>query len=117
MGGEFIGARADSHVNDPRRPDGADPTRELIEELLRTGLVLVDLLGSLLDDMPDDAFPGEDNAAVLVEMVVGSCRPAVEAVGESECWTATALIASVKDRVLDDLRAAAELSRSQKKPL
>jgi hypothetical protein len=71
-------------------------------------------MGSLLEEMPEESFPGEDNALVLLEMVVGSCRPAVEAAGESECWAATALIGSLRDRVIDDLRAAAELARKDR---
>jgi hypothetical protein len=47
----------------------------VIVELLRTGLTLVDLLSSLLEDLPDDAFPGEENGEVLIEMVAGSCAP------------------------------------------
>jgi hypothetical protein len=93
------------------RPDKADPTQVLIEELLRTAFSLEDVMASLLEDMPDESFPGEDNAAVLLEMVVGSCRPAVAAAGEPECWRTIALVASVRDRVIDDLRAAAELAK------
>lgn len=90
--------------------NGADVARTLVEELLRTGLVLCDTLASLLEDLPDDAFPGEDNAAVLIEMAVGSSRPAIAAAGEMNCWNAVALIGAVRDRVLDDLRVAAELA-------
>lgn len=85
----------------------ADATRDLVEELLRTGLTLVDLLDSLLEDLPSGAFPGEDNAAVLLEMVIGTCRPAVAAAGEAHCRRATALIGAVRDRVIHDLEAAA----------
>lgn len=91
--------------------DGLDAARVLIEELLRTSFSLKDVLASLLEDLPEEAFPGEDNAAVLLEMVVGSCRPAIEAAGEPNCWAAIALIGAVRDRVLDDLRTAAELAR------
>ncbi len=93
------------------RPGKADPTQVLIEELLRTAFSLEDVMASLLEDMPDESFPGEDNAAVLLEMVVGSCRPAVTAAGEPECWRTIALVASVRDRVIDDLQAAAELAK------
>jgi hypothetical protein len=86
--------------------------RVLIEELLRTAFALHDVLGSLLDDLPEDAFPGEDGAEVLLEMVVGSCLPALTAAGIEECEVATALVGAVRDRVLDDLRRAAELARS-----
>lgn len=82
----------------------------LVEELLRTSLSLGGMLASLLEDLPEDAFPGEDNAAVLMDMVVGSSRPAMEAAGESECWAAAALIGAVRERVLDDLQGAAEIA-------
>jgi hypothetical protein len=96
------------------RADGTDAAQLLIEELLRTALALGGVLASLLEDLPEEAFPGEDNAAVLIEMVVGSCRPAVEAAGEPDCWAATALIGAIRDRVIDDLRAAAEAARSDR---
>lgn len=92
--------------------DGVDATRALVEELLRTAFAFEAVLGALLEDLSEEAFPGEDNAAVLVEMVVGSCRPTIEAVGEPKCRAATALIGAVRDRVLDDLRAAAQLGRA-----
>jgi hypothetical protein len=95
----------------PDRTPSPDAAQVLIEELLMTALGLGAVLSSLLDDIPADAFPGEDSAEVLLEMVVGSSRPAAEAAGETRCWEASALIGAVRDRVLDDLRAAAELTR------
>ena len=91
----------------------ADAAQALVEELLRTAFSLQDIIGTFLEEMPEDSFSGEDNAAVLLEMVVGSCRPATEAAGESACWAATALIGSMRDRVIDDLRAALEIARRQ----
>lgn len=44
------------------RADGTDAAQVLTEELLRTGLG--DVLGLLLEDMPDDAFPGEDPISI-----------------------------------------------------
>jgi hypothetical protein len=97
---------------DPKTPFAdADPAQALVEEILRTGLALTDVLSSLLEDLPDDAFPGEPTGAVLIEMVVGSCRPAAEAAGEPTCRATTALLGAVRDRFLDDLRAAAERAR------
>jgi hypothetical protein len=84
-----------------------DLARTLVEELLRTAFALEGILASLLERLPEDAFPGEDNAPVLVEMVAGTCRPAVEAAGEPVAWGAVALIAAVRDRVVHDLRGAA----------
>jgi len=98
-----------SHFDD--RADDTDAARVLIEELLRTALALGGALASLLDDLPEDAFPGEDSAVALIEMVVGSCRPAIAAAGEPDCRRAAALVGAIRYRVLDDLRVAAELAR------
>jgi hypothetical protein len=97
-------------VSSHGRPE-TDVGQALIEELLRTAFSLLDVMGSLLEEMPEQNSQGEDNAAVLMEMVVGSCRPAVDAAGEAQCWATVALIGAVMDRVIDDLRAAVELAR------
>jgi hypothetical protein len=82
----------------------------LVQELLRTGLALVDTIGALIEEVPEDAFPGEDAGVVLVEMVVGSCRPSLEAAGAADCRVATALIAAIGESVHRDLRAAASMA-------
>ncbi|MGH2743551.1 MAG: hypothetical protein ACRDN8_13970 [Thermoleophilaceae bacterium] len=84
-----------------------DLARALVEELLRTAFALEGVLASLLEQLPEDAFPGDDSAAVLVEMVAGTCRPAVEAAGDRVGCGAVALIGAVRDRVLGDLKEAA----------
>lgn len=84
-----------------------DEVREFVEELLRTGLTLVDLLSALLDDVPDDAFPGEDPADALLDMLIGTLRPVVNAGGPDTVREATALLGAVRDRTLDDVRRAA----------
>jgi hypothetical protein len=96
-------------------PRGCDPvdleiTRALVEEVLRTALALEDVIVSLLDDLPDGAFPGEDPGLVLLEMVVGSVHPAAVAAGARECRVATALVGAIRERVIDDLRTAAVLA-------
>lgn len=83
----------------------------LVEELLRTSFWLADVLSILLEDLPADAFPGEEQAAVLIEMVAGSSLPAIEAAGASACLAAAELVVEIRERVLDDLRAAAMLAR------
>ncbi len=88
-------------------------TRELVEEILRTGFALTDLLGSLLEDLPAEAVPGEDNATVLLEMVTGTCLPVVSAAGEHDTRAATALVGAIRDKVIADLRRAAELVQTQ----
>lgn len=84
-----------------------DHAELLIRELLGAGLALMDVLSSLIEELPEDAFPGEDKAAVLLEMAIGSCRPAVAAAGERDCRAAITLVGAVRDRIFDDLRAAA----------
>jgi len=82
-------------------------TRELVEEVLRTAMALEDVVVSLLDDLPDGAFPGEDPGLVLLEMIVGSVHPAAIAAGLPDTRTATALVVAIRERVLADLHAAA----------
>lgn len=94
----------------PREAVDLEMTRDLVEEVLRTALALEDVMVSLLDSLPDDAFPGEDPGLVLLEMVVGSVHPAATAAGPRECRTATALVGAVRERVLEDLRTAAAMA-------
>ena len=89
--------------------------RELVVELLRTGLALANAMASLLDDLPADAFPGEDHAEVLLEMVAGSCAPVVQAAGDALCRDALGLIGAVHEKFLIDLRAAADLASQRQK--
>jgi hypothetical protein len=88
-----------------------DPARVLVEEVLRTGLMLSNVLATILEDLPEDAFPGEEPAAVLVEMVVGSIRPLAEAAGATTVTQTVALLGALSDRVVADLRAARDASR------
>jgi hypothetical protein len=96
-----------------RRAVDLDATRELVEEVLRTALALEDVMSGLLDELPPRAFPGEDNARVLLEMVVGSVHPATRAAGARDTHTATALVGAIRERVIADLHAAAELARER----
>ena len=90
-----------------------EATRGLVEEVLRTAMALEDVVASLLDDLPDGAFPGEDPGLVLLEMIIGSSHPAALAAGARDTRTATALVAAIRERVLADLHAAAELARER----
>src|ERR1700744_4740659 len=101
-----------SRRRDPHRRD-LEITRDLIEEVMLTAIALDDVIGALLDELPEGAFPGEENAHVLNEMVVGSVHPATRAAGPRACQTATALVAAIRERVLIDLHTAAELSRER----
>ncbi|UJA20734.1 hypothetical protein HJD18_11280 [Thermoleophilia bacterium SCSIO 60948] len=97
----------------PHQPPDLTLARELTDQLIRTGLVLTDMIASLIEDLPEDAYPGEENGMVLLEMVAGSSVPAVAAAGERTVREATALIAAVQDRVVSDLREAARLARAR----
>lgn len=97
-----------------RRTDALEATEELVQALLRTSLTLQDVFASLVEEIPDDAFPGEDPAEVLLEMISGSACLAIEAAGLEISRAATALIGAVMDRVVDDLRAAAALAKSER---
>jgi hypothetical protein len=96
--------------NGPADHSKRDDTRAFIEELLRTGLMLTDLFSSLLEDLSEDAFPGEDRGEVLLDMVTGTIRPAAEAAGIRTVREATMLLGAVQDLVLADIRTAVELA-------
>jgi hypothetical protein len=86
----------------------SDITGELVDEVLLTAMALEDVVTTLLQELPEDAFPGRENAAVVLEMVIGTVRPAAAAAGEEECRLTIALVAAIRERVLADLLAAAE---------
>jgi hypothetical protein len=86
-----------------------DATRGLIEEVMRTAMALEEIVEGLLEDLPEDAFPGEDPALVLLAMIVGSAHPAAVAAGSRETRTASALVGAIRERVLTDLHSAAAL--------
>jgi hypothetical protein len=87
-----------------------DDARDFVWQVLRTGLMLTDVLAQLLEDLPDDAFPGEEPAEVLIEMLAGTFFPAAEAAGARTVQDATALVGALGDRAIEDLRRAAELA-------
>jgi hypothetical protein len=84
--------------------------RALIEQALRTGLMLSGLVGDLLDELPEDAFGEEDHVEVLFEMLVGTVTPVAAAAGVDEVRAATALLGALSDRVLADLHEAMRLA-------
>jgi hypothetical protein len=84
-----------------------ETTDELITEVIRVAVTLDDVFTS---DIPEEAFPGEDNAKVLFDMLLGTIEPATSAAGEDACRTAVALIGAIHERILADLHAAAVLA-------
>jgi hypothetical protein len=90
----------------------ADPlAHRFVMELLGTGLAMSNALSSLLEDFDgEEPWPGEDTGEVLLEMTVGSIRPALKRASVEEVERAIDLIVAVRERFVRDLRLAAELS-------
>lgn len=87
----------------------------LIEELLRTAFSLGSIYAPLLADLPEDAFPGEDPGAVLIEMLAGSSLGAAQVVDEADWESTTVLVKAVRESVLGDLRVATQLAELAEK--
>jgi hypothetical protein len=83
-----------------------EDVRALTEQALRTGMMLSRLVGDLLDELPEDAFAGEDQVEVLFEMLIGTIAPVAAAAGVEQVRSTTALLGAMSDRVLADLHAA-----------
>ena len=79
--------------------------------VLRIGVMLSELLGDLLEDMPEDAFAGEKNADVLIEMLTGTIMPVANGAGAQVVHETIALLEAIGDCVLSDLRATLALAR------
>jgi hypothetical protein len=86
-------------------------SRAVVDQILITGVMLADLVGDLVDGLPDDAFPGEQPAEVILEMLAGSAVPVVRAAGPDAAGRAVELLLAIGERTLADLRTAAELAR------
>jgi hypothetical protein len=91
--------------------ESLDHVGAFTQELLRSGCMLSGLAADLVEALPPDAYPGEEPANVVIEMVVGTIRTALGGVDERELERATDLIAAACDRVLEHLQLALELSR------
>lgn len=92
-------------------PPAPDEALAFVHLILRVGFVLTSLLSDLVEEIPEDAFPGEHPGEVLIEMVAGSVRPVVDAAGPVTVHGAGALLEAIVDRTLEDLRQAVELAR------
>ena len=88
-----------------------DHIEQFVIKLLSTGSMLSGVIRDLADALPSDAYPGEEPADVVVEMVYGSIAIALRAVDPEDLETATRLVDLAGKRVLKDLQLACELSR------
>lgn len=100
-----------------QRREEHEAAQLLIEELLRTAFSLGSIYAPLLADLPEDAFPGEDPGAVLIEMLAGSSLGAVEVIERADWKSTTALVKAVRESVLSDLRTAAQLGEQSEKEM
>jgi len=88
-----------------------DHVDEFVCELLRAGFMLSDLGADLADSLPEDAYPGEEPGAVILQMMCGTIRTAVGSADPRDVRRATELIEQAVARTLEHLRLACELSR------
>jgi hypothetical protein len=94
------------------QPTGtSDYVRDFVEELLRTGTMLLELLDDLIKSVREEAFPGESMIDVALDMLTDTVGPAARAAGEASVRSAVALLADSSSRALADLQRAAELAR------
>ena len=95
--------------------DGTDyaACRAFVTEVVRVGLMLVNMFDVMLEETPEEAFPGEDLGEVWLEMMTGTALPAAAAVGRDGVVQATALVGALADRVVADLQAALEIVRER----
>jgi hypothetical protein len=97
-------------------PAHADPAHAFVLEVLRTGLMLTDLVAGLIESTPEGAFAGEETGDVLVAMLAGTVRPAVVAAGPDVVDACTALLGALGDRTLRDMEEAARRAKAATRP-
>lgn len=93
-------------------PAPPHPTPErLVTELVRSGLMFSDVLATLTEVIEETGmYPNEHPAEVAIEMAAGSVQMDLRGRDPSELERAIDLIVTARDRLLTDLKLAAELS-------
>jgi hypothetical protein len=84
---------------------------EFVLELLRTGLMLCDLVSDLSEELPADRYPGEDPVHVVMDMLRGTIATALESADPRDVRRATELIDTAGARTVEHLQVALNLSR------
>ena len=82
--------------------------------LLSAGNMLFEFAADLTDALPEDAYPGEDTAEVVVRMMIGAIRTALGERDPQEFDRATELMEEACDRVLEHFRLAVALRQRMK---
>jgi DNA-binding MurR/RpiR family transcriptional regulator len=88
-----------------------DHIAQFTRELLGTGLWLRDLAAELAESIPEEAYPGEESGEVVIEMVTGTIRSPLADTDPQRLVEAVDLIATARERVIEHLRLALELSK------
>lgn len=94
-----------------QRADPAEHIADFVRELLRVGLMLHDMAATMIEDMPADAYPGEDPGRVVLEMISGTIETEIGDDDPGQVSYATQMIGRSADRVIEHLRLALALSR------
>jgi hypothetical protein len=79
--------------------------------LINTGAILRQVAEDLEDALPDDAYPGEEPRAVVLEMLCGTIPTAAGLVDPRELRGATELIDLAGTRTLERLELALAMPR------
>jgi hypothetical protein len=95
----------------PARRLPAEHVTCFVRQLLAVGVTLANVTSGLIDDLPPDAYPGEDPAEVVLEMITGTIESEIGAEEPEQVRQATSLIARSADRVVEHLRLALALRR------
>lgn len=84
---------------------------QFVRAVLGTGLMLAELVADLAEELPADAYPGEEPVDVVFEMACATIATALTAVDQGDVRWATELIDLSRARTLAHLRLTCELSR------
>jgi hypothetical protein len=90
-----------------------DYVGDFVRELIRAGVLLAEVLETLLDESAQDDYPGESPGEVLTEMLIGTVRPAVVSVGEPTVRAITPVFDACVQRTLGDLERALASARPE----
>src|SRR5690242_852778 len=91
---------------------GVEPhISEFVLKLVGTGIWLSELAADLVEALPDDAYPGEEPRAVVLEMLCGTAATVLGSADPRDVERATELIELARDRVVEHLQLTLEMSR------
>lgn len=91
---------------------GVEPhISEFVLKLIGTGIWLSELAADLVEALPEDAYPGEDAGAVILEMLCGTAATVLGSIAPRDVERATELIELARDRTVEHLQLTLEMSR------